>query len=167
MKKLFSCIAILLCCFAAKAQSLLINNNVQGDVYFNVYTASPTTCAQLAEYVQVMVPAYTTGVLVDLTDPTNWNGGLIPASFDLMYAEVFRDASCPGSSGWGWFVGPCTYGNSYWDVVTVGNTVCGYSPQDCIEVSISGSGCNGFSAGDVVGVQYTAAGVNVTIDILP
>jgi hypothetical protein len=166
MKKLLSCVAIVLSCYTIQAQSLTINNNVQGDVYFNVYTVSPSTCTALPEYVQVIVPAYT-AVFVDLTDPLNWFMGTIPSSFDLSYAEVSRDPSCPGTSGWGAFVGPCTYGNSYWDVVTVGNTTCGYPPQDCIEVSISGSGCNGFSAGDVVGVQYSTAGTNVTIDIVP
>jgi hypothetical protein len=62
--------------------------------------------------------------------------------------------------------GACGYGNSYFDQVTVGNGGCSYQAQDCIEMSLTGN-CWGFSAGDVVGVQYNTSGSNVTIDILP
>lgn len=166
MKKLLFGLAIIMCCYAANAQSLTINNNVMGDTYFRVYTATPTTCTLLTEYVEVMVPAFNS-VFVDLTDPTNWNGGNIPTAFDLLYAEASRDPLCPGTAGWGALAGSCGYGNSYFDQVTVGNTGCFYSGQDCIEISTTVSSCGGYAAGDVVGVIYTVSGVDVTIDVNP
>ena len=167
MKQFLFGIAIIMSCYAANAQSLTLNNKVWGDVYFKVHTATPTTCTALTEYVYVMVPP-NTSVFVDLTDPANWNMGNIPTSFDLLYAEVSRDPACPGSAGWGAFAGTCGSGsNMYFDMVQIGNPGCSYSPQYCIEMSMSVPNCNGFAAGDVMEALYTTAGTAVTIDVVP
>lgn len=169
MKKLLFGLAIIMSCYAASAQSLTVNNNVWGDVYIRVYTAGPGNCTPLfSEYVDIMIPANTVGVFVDLSDPANWNMGMIPTAFDLVYADVSRDLSCPGTMPVGTFSGPCSYGSAYFDQVTVGNSgSCSYSPQDCVEISLVSGTCGGFTAGDVVGVIYSVSGTAVTIDVKP
>jgi len=164
MKQLLFIAALLFGCVAAQAQSLTIKNNTGGDMYFKVHTAQNNTCTLLTEYLDFMVPAYT-GVLVDLTDPANWNGGMIPTSFDLLYAEASRNPACPGTAPWSALSGTCGANNMYYDVVTVGNsTTCLYIAQACAEMSVTGT-CGGFVAGDVADVTYTTVGVDVTIDI--
>lgn len=169
MKKLFFGLAIIMSCYAASAQSLTVNNYVGGDVYIQVHTAAPGNCTPLfTEFVNIMIPANTVGVMVDLSDPTNWDLGMIPTAFDLVYADVSRDLSCPGTMPVGAFSGPCSYGNAYFDQVTVGNNgSCLYSPQDCIEISLVSGTCGGFTAGNIVGVIYSISGTAVTIDIKP
>lgn len=173
MKKLISCVAIIMSCYTVQAQSLTLNNNVAGDVYFRVYIADPATpCNLLGDFVEVMVPSMTIVAPLNLANGANWNGGTAPAPpYVFVYAEVSRDPSCPGSAGWGSAAsgGGCNVGTPYYDQVTVGNNnPCSYNTQDCMEISTSATNCSGFTNGNMIGVVYTDAGSgNVVIDILP
>lgn len=169
MKKLLSCVAILLSCYALQAQTLTLNNNVQGDVYFKVYAVPNSTCGPAIDYVDVMVPAYTTGMVVNLSIPSSWSSATVPVAgtYELAYALVSRDPACPGSYGWGALAGGCGTGNMYYDEVLVGDGGCSFSTMDCLVSTHTPSSCSGFACGDVVGIQFTTVALNVTIDILP
>lgn len=167
MKKLLFGLAIILSCYAAKAQSLTVNNMTNGDLYFTVITLQPSMCNVLPEYMVFMVPANTPGFVVNLTNPANWNGGSIPTSFDIGFAAVSRDPSCAGPASWGSVSSTlCSVGTTHYNVVKVGTSSCGYPTSDCIEMSLSAPNCSGFNNSDLVSVQYTAVGTAVTYDCL-
>jgi hypothetical protein len=168
MKKLLSCVAIVLSCYTIQAQTLTVNNTSSGDVYLKVF-AVPSTCSPtVLDYVDIMVPAGQTGG-INLGIPSNWNSGAPPAgSYELEFAYVSRDPSCTGSFGWGAPAGTCTGGVSmYYDEVLVGDVACSYSGIYCLEATFAGAFCGGFQSGDVVNVSFNTLSLNVTIDITP
>lgn len=167
MKKLLSCIAILLSCYTMEAQTLSVNNSSRGDVYLRVY-AVPGSCSPLIiDYVDVVVAAFSSGA-INLALGSNWNSGSAPAgSYELSYAYVSRDPSCPGSIGWGTYAGLYNGVDMFRDEVVVGDGACGYSGQYCIENNFTPVFCSGYQAGDVVYVSFTTFSLNVNINIFP
>lgn len=168
MKKLTIMLAFVLAsCATVRAQNININNNVWGDVYVTVYAYQQGSCATFIDMsVPTLVPA-NSGGLIDLTIAANWNGGVVPTGpYDIVWATVSRDPTCPGSIGWGSIIGSCWMGgNDYWDEATVGETGCGYNTHACLSVNFSGSTCSGFNAGEVVQVDFGPGGSNANIDV--
>ena len=152
---------------ALQAQNVNINNNVWGDVYVKVYAYQTASCTTFVDSsVLTLAPAGST-TLLDLSIPTNWASGSLPTgTYDIVWATIERDASCPGSPGWGTIVGTCWLGgNEHYDQAIAGDIACGYNTHACVTVMITGSGCSGFFAGDHFQIDFIPGGSNATIDV--
>jgi len=171
MKKLaLLCAMLLAACATLRAQNLNINNNVQGDVYVTVYAYQAGSCTMFIDNtVPTLVTAGSTAT-VNLNLASSWAGSTVPTMpYDLVWATVSRDPSCPGSFGWGSVVGTCwAGGNEYFDEATVGDPGCGFNNNACLTITFTGGPwCSGFAVGDVVLVNFAPAGMNANVDINP
>lgn len=169
MKKLTIMLAFVLAsCATLRAQTITVNNNVWGDVYVTVYAYAASSCVTFIDAsVPVMIPANTAGATINLSTAAAWSSSTLPGGpYDIVWATVSRDPSCPGSIGWGSIIGSCWLGgNDYWDEATVGDAGCAYNTHACLSVNFSGGSCSGFNAGEVVQVDFSPGGSNATIDV--
>jgi hypothetical protein len=86
--------------------------------------------------------------------------------YDIVYVEVSRISSCPGTVGWGVLSGTCGAWNVYYDAITLGDNTCGFSQDGCIAVTLSGgTSCFGFNHGDAISVNFLPGGSSPTITV--
>ncbi len=158
-------IMALCCATCAHAQTLTINNNSWGDIYATAYAHVPGCSGTYVDQVVPVLVTAGTSITVGLTTASSWMSSTVPTGpYDLVYGEVYRDPTCPGTFGWGAYVQPCGAFSEFYDFVTVGDAACFYDGQACLTVTVSTPSCNGFSAGDTFPVVFTPAGSSATID---
>jgi hypothetical protein len=169
MKKLCMLAFVLASFTTLRAQTITVNNNVWGNAFIVAYAYAQNSCGTFLDFATDMAPANTTGYNMNLNNNALWNLGAQPnVPYDIVYAEVSRDMSCPTWPGItsGSSPGACWSGGiEQYDILTVGeNTNCGYNTHGCLSV-MTVSPCNGFFSGDFVQVDFTPGGSNATIDL--